>query len=180
MRYTQQLSKLITDDIFRSLLSACGIPLSLFTLTCCKNQKPLELFHHDAQSLIYRQPALSGLTVCKRPSLEWARSSSQPATKDGVDWLVSLRGHLCWLPPTLLLLPPSSRFPDDIIPNRRQAESTVFIINYEQRPSTIRHRKLCKPTITTRSQRATHYRNPPLIFKYKSFYGSFLLTYLCT
>ncbi|KRY44141.1 hypothetical protein T03_8311 [Trichinella britovi] len=98
----------------------------------------------------------------------------------GVDWLVSLRGHLCWLPPALLLLPPSSRFPDDIIPNRRLAESIAFIINYEQRPLTIRHRILCKPTITTRSQRATHYRNPPLIFKYISSYDSFLLTYLYT
>ncbi|KRZ49881.1 hypothetical protein T02_2600, partial [Trichinella nativa] len=39
-----------------------------------------------------------------------------------VDWLVSLRGHLRWLLTALLLLLPSSRFPDDIIPNRRQAE----------------------------------------------------------
>ncbi|KRZ48937.1 hypothetical protein T02_13865, partial [Trichinella nativa] len=95
----------------------------------------------------------------------------------GVDWLVSLRGHLCWLPAALLLLPLSSRFPDDIIPNRRRAESIVFIINYEQRESTKRHRKLGKPTITTRSLRATHYRNPSLIFRYISSYGSFFFTY---
>ncbi|KRZ48951.1 hypothetical protein T02_13034, partial [Trichinella nativa] len=87
-----------------------------------------------------------------------------------------LRGHLCCLPPALLLLPPFSRFPDDIIPNRRREESIVFIINYEQRASTKRHRKLGKPTITTRSLRATHYRNPSLIFKYIPSYGSFSLT----
>ncbi|KRX37323.1 hypothetical protein T05_10189 [Trichinella murrelli] len=168
MWYTQQLSKLITDDINRFLFSACGIILSLFTLTCSKNQKPIELFHHDAQSLIYRQPALSGLTGCPSSAL----SVRDPHTsglvrhpnrvisafvakrrRASVDWLVSLRGHLCWLLPALLLLPPSSRFPDDIIPNRRQAESIVFIINYEQKPSTIRHRKLCKPTITTLATR---------------------------
>ncbi|KRY45639.1 hypothetical protein T03_11361, partial [Trichinella britovi] len=169
MWYTQQLCKLIADDINRSLLSACGIILSLFTLTCSKNQQPIELFHHDAQSLIYQQPALYGLT---RPPVDGlVRDPNRVINafvangrRAGVDWLFSLRGHLCWLPPALLHLPPSSRFPDDIIPNRRRAESIVFIINYEQRPSTIRHRKLCKPTITTRSQRATHYRNPPLIF----------------
>ncbi|KRY16079.1 hypothetical protein T12_990, partial [Trichinella patagoniensis] len=99
--------------------------------------------------------------------------------KAGVDWLVSLRGHLRWLPPALLLFPPSSCFPDDIIPIRRQAKRIVFISKYEQGPSTIRHSKVFKTTTTTRSQRATHYRNPPLIFKYISSYCSFILFPLC-
>ncbi|KRY40613.1 hypothetical protein T01_1721 [Trichinella spiralis] len=97
----------------------------------------------------------------------------------GVDRLVSLSGHLCYLPPALLLFPLSSRFPDDIIPIGRQTESIVLISNYEQGLSTTRHKKLCKPTTTTRSQESTHYRNPPLIFKDISSYGIFILLPLC-
>ncbi|XP_003369351.1 hypothetical protein Tsp_04766 [Trichinella spiralis] len=56
-----------------------------------------------------------------------------------------------------------------------QAESIVFISNYEQALSTIRQRKLSKPTTTSRSMHTTHNRNPFLIFNYKpeiSFSGS--------
>ncbi|KRX25804.1 hypothetical protein T07_8398 [Trichinella nelsoni] len=54
-----------------------------------------------------------------------------------------------WLPPALLPFLPASRFSDGIITIKRQIESIVFISNYEQGPSRMRHSKISKPTTTT-------------------------------
>ncbi|KRX38448.1 hypothetical protein T05_3120 [Trichinella murrelli] len=77
------------------------------------------------------------------------------------------------LPPALLPFLPASRFLDDIITIKKQAESIVFISSNEQGPSTIRHSELFEPTRTTLPS-STHYCNPPLIFECKSAYGSFI------
>ncbi|KRX68837.1 hypothetical protein T09_2993 [Trichinella sp. T9] len=54
-----------------------------------------------------------------------------------------------WLPTALLPFLPALRFSDDIITIKRQIESIVFINNYEQGPSRMRHSKISEPTTTT-------------------------------
>ncbi|KRY26855.1 hypothetical protein T01_9532, partial [Trichinella spiralis] len=69
-----------------------------------------------------RDPLSSGLVRHPNQVISAFVTNRQRAD---VDRLVSLRVHLRWLPPALLLFPHSSRFPDDIILIRRQTERTI-------------------------------------------------------